>query len=279
VGGNYDIAATYCEPDSGPAGTLQILTHGIGFDRTYWDLPIDNGNYSYVNDAVDQYGYSTFAWDRLGIGQSSHGDPLSEIQALLEVDALRALTVSLRGGGISGISTAYSTVVHVGHSFGSEHTYALTAMYPTLSDGICLTGFSQNGSFVGGFQLGSDWIEANEVAALSAYPDGYLAAGTIQAVQQNFFAPGDFDPAVLTYAYKSGLPATVGELLTIGGEAASPNLFAGPVHIVTGDRDVPFCGGNCLTAPTGYSSIPATSAQFFPNAEDFTVTISKSNHA
>jgi hypothetical protein len=152
-------------------------------------------------------------------------------------------------------------------------------MYPNLSDGIALTGFSQNGSFVGEFQLASNWIEANEVAALSAYPDGYLAAGTQTAVQSNFFAPGDFDPAVLTYAYNNGQPATVGELLTIGGEAGSPNLFAGLVHIVTGDRDIPFCGGNCLAAPTGYSSIPATSAQFFPNAEDFTVTISKSRHA
>ena len=51
---------------------------------------------------------------------SSHGDPLNEIQALLEVDALRFLTEGLRSGDISGISTAYSTVVHVGHSFGSQ---------------------------------------------------------------------------------------------------------------------------------------------------------------
>ncbi len=228
-----------------------------------------------MNDAVDQYGYSTFAYDRLGIGESSHGNPLNEIQALLEVDALRALTVGLRAGSLPGISHAYSTVVHVGHSYGSEHTDALTAMYPTLSDGIALTGFSQNGSFVGEFNLASNWIEANEVAALSAYPLGYLAAGTIQAVQSNFFAPGDFSPAVLTYAYQNGKPVTVGELLTIGGEAGSINPFAGPVHIVTGDRDIPFCGGNCLAAPTGYSSIPATSVQYFPNAKDFTVTISE----
>lgn len=33
VSGNYEIAATYCEPDSGPGKVVQILTHGIGFDR------------------------------------------------------------------------------------------------------------------------------------------------------------------------------------------------------------------------------------------------------
>ena len=156
-----------------------------------------------------------------------------------------------------------------------QHSYALTAMYPDLSDGLALTGFSQNGSFVGFFELGSNFIEANEYAALSAYPVGYFAGGSQQAVQIDFFAPGQFDPAVLTYAYNNGQPVTVGELLTIGGETGSPNPFAGPVHIITGERDIPYCGGNCLAAPTGYPNIPSTSQQFFTDASDFTVTISK----
>ena len=83
VSGEYNIAATYCEPDSGPSSAIQILTHGIGFDRAYWDLPFNNYNYSYVNVAVDQYGYSTFTRDRLGIGMSDHGEPVNEIQAFL----------------------------------------------------------------------------------------------------------------------------------------------------------------------------------------------------
>ncbi|KAK3719738.1 hypothetical protein LTR37_004275 [Vermiconidia calcicola] len=272
VSGNYNIAATYCEPDNGPSEHVQVLTHGIGFDRAYWDLPFHKGNYSYVNDAVAA-GYSTFAWDRLGIAESEHGDPLSEIQALLEVDALRALTVALRAGDVEGISSGFDVVTHVGHSFGSQHTYALTAMYPDISDGITLTGFSQNGSFAGFFLIGGNFIQANTVAALSEYPDGYFAAGDKSAAHTNFFAPGQFDPAILKYAFKNGQPVTVGELLTFGGETGSVNNFAGPVHIVTGERDVPYCGGNCLAPPTGLPNIPSSSETFFPNAEDFTVTI------
>lgn len=275
VGGTYDIASTYCEPDSGPSSAIQILTHGIGFDRTYWDLPFNNYNYSYTLEAVDQYGYSTFTWDRTGIGASSKGDPLTEIQALLEVDTLRALTEAIQAGSVSGVPGPFKTVIHGGHSFGSQHTYALTAMYPDISDCITLTGFSQNGSFAAEFILGSNFIEANEVAALSTLPDGYFAAGSKQAVQIDFFAPGDFDPAILDYAYMNGQPVTVGELLTFGGETGSINPFAGPVHIVTGERDTPYCGGNCLAPPTGYPNIPSTSAQYFPNAADFTVDISK----
>ena len=58
VSGNYKLQTTYCTPDNGPGSTLQILTHGIGFDRSYWDPSFMNGNYSYVDQAVGQ-GYST----------------------------------------------------------------------------------------------------------------------------------------------------------------------------------------------------------------------------
>jgi hypothetical protein len=75
--GTYNISAQYCKPDNGSSGTIQVLTHGIGFDKTYWDLDYDNYNYSYVNVALAA-GYSTLAIDRLGIGNSSHGDPFNE---------------------------------------------------------------------------------------------------------------------------------------------------------------------------------------------------------
>ena len=46
------------------------------------------------------------------------------------------------------------------HSFGSAQTYALVNMYPDISDGIVLTGFSMNGSFVGLFGAGSNFEQA-----------------------------------------------------------------------------------------------------------------------
>ena len=47
------------------------------------------------------------------------------------------------------------------HSFGSAQTYALANLYPTLTDGIVLTGFSTNGSFVPFFAAGADFQLAN----------------------------------------------------------------------------------------------------------------------
>lgn len=270
--GSYNLSTTYCAPDGGAPNVVQLLTHGIGFDRSYWDLSYNNYNYSYVNEAVDEYGFATFSYDRLGIGQSSHGEPVNEIQAYIEVAALKALTDKLRDGSVSGVPK-FSKVLHVGHSFGSQHSYLLSAMYPNASDGIALTGFSQNGSFVPYFALGGNFIEANNISSLKAYPDGYLGAGDASAVQNNFFSPGSFPPDLLALATMTGEPVTVGELLTIGGETGVPNTFSGPALIITGERDIPYCGGNCLAPPTGYDSIPASSKKFIANANPFEVVI------
>ena len=127
----------------------------------YWDLSYNNFNYSYVDVATDKYGYCTLNYDRLGIGNSSHGEPRDEIQANLEVAALYQLTMMLRSGTFPGINKSFEKVVHVGHSFGSVQTSALANMYPTATDGIILTGFSSNSSYIGFFALGTNFMQAN----------------------------------------------------------------------------------------------------------------------
>lgn len=127
----------------------------------YWDIPYNNFNYSYIDVAVDDYKYCTLSYDRLGIGNSSHGEPLNEIQSYLEVAALAELTDMLRNGTFPGVKHAFEKITHVGHSFGSAQTYKLVSMYPGISDGIVLTGFSMNGSFLGFFLSGADFVLAN----------------------------------------------------------------------------------------------------------------------
>ncbi|KAM0708336.1 hypothetical protein Q7P35_004987 [Cladosporium inversicolor] len=282
VKGHYKLAGTYCVPGDGHSDkkpkTLQILTHGIGFDRSYWNVPFNAGNYSYSAVATDKYGYATFSWDRLGIGMSSHGDPVQEIQTALEVDALRALTEALRDGCVDGVDD-YDKFIHAGHSFGSILTYALTARYPKISDGIALTGFSQNGTFVPYFMLGGNFIDVKENPTLAPeYDHGYLAAGDASGVQTNFFSPGAFDPEILAFAAATGQPVSIGELLTIGGGSAAPNAFAGPVLIITGERDVPFCGGSCLNGAPEASSIPTQAQKTFTGTTISTVIVPGAGH-
>ncbi|OTB20067.1 hypothetical protein K445DRAFT_372816 [Daldinia sp. EC12] len=261
VTGTYSIAATYCEPKSGPGRALQILTHGAAFDRTYWDFPAHAYNYSYANAALAR-NYSVFFFDRPGIGQSSHGDPVNEIQSNLEVAALYALTTKLRRGAVPGVGSRHEKIVHVGHSYGSAQTYALAAAAhfdERVSDAIALTGFSQGlGTYVNNFLFGGNFVLADQ----EKYGPGYITAGDVSAVQSNFFAPGNFDPDILNETYKTGAPTAVGELLTIGALTATNNSYSGPVFVITGENDIAFCGGNCyVTNP----SIPAQVASSFPN--------------
>lgn len=235
MSGDYQLAATYCEPDSGPGSILQILTHGIGFDRNYWDTSYNNYNYSYVSKAVDEYHYSTLTWDRLGVGESSKGDPLAEIQIFLEIEALYELTRTARTGKGWDICASFQKVVHIGHSFGSSITNALANTFPDSTDGIVLTGFSQVSAYVGYFALGGNFVPVTDIPSLShKYPVGYVGSYDSTAVHSNFFSPGDFDPAMLDLAIRSGEAASPGEILTIGAGAGRSNAFSGPVLLITG---------------------------------------------
>ncbi|PTB46118.1 hypothetical protein M441DRAFT_63418 [Trichoderma asperellum CBS 433.97] len=279
VSGKYSIAATYCQPDHGPGKALQILTHGVGFDRSYWDLSFNNFNYSYVAHAVDEQGYSTFTWDRLGIASSSKGDPVNEIQKSLEVAALQELSILLRQGSVRGISAKFDKFIHVGHSFGSAITYNFINANPDFSDAAILTGFSQsqNLDFATAFLLGGNFRPVKENPLLAAkYPIGYFAPQSSIGVNIQFFAPGDFDPKMLANAFNIGQAATPGELLTIASGAGDTNSFKGHLLIITGERDLPFCGGNCTDTTSIQGAFPdllAPSKAFFPSAATFNTSI------
>lgn len=150
------------------------------------------------------------------------------------------------------------------HSFGSAQTYSLVNMYPKISDGIVLTGFSMNGSFVGLFGAGGGFVQANfnqpfrfghvDTATVEAvlnmfsltdlmagvdstpglnYPNGYLTNRNVNANHYLFFLPGYFDPGALLASEQTKQPVTVGELLTLGS-LPMMNAYAGPVLVITG---------------------------------------------
>jgi pimeloyl-ACP methyl ester carboxylesterase len=56
--------------------------------------------------------------------------------------------MKLRKGTVHGVNKKYDKIVHVGHSYGSLLTNALVAQYPTSSEGIILTGYSADPSYM-----------------------------------------------------------------------------------------------------------------------------------
>lgn len=297
-------------------------------------MSYNNYNYSYVNTALAA-GYSTLAIDRLGIGNSSHGDPINEIQAQAEVEALHEVTLKLRSGEIPQIGSAYEKVIHVGHSFGSVQSSWLSALYPNSTDGIVLTGYSGAGQFLpyiiagwnlhsarlnqplrlgnasnaGLLQLASQYgmnidlvagltkvLDAAGVDLTSAevgdivstteildlingwnetifqynYPSGYMASSDLTSLQYAFLYPDNYDLGLALLGEKTKQPVTVGEILTIGN-APMMSTFTGPVFVITGEHDIPFCGGNCfgMVPNSTAENIPAGVAAAFPSSSAF----------
>jgi pimeloyl-ACP methyl ester carboxylesterase len=239
--------------------------------RSYWDLPFNNWNYSYTTVAVDRFGFSTLTWDRVGVAESTHGDPIQEIQAPLELAVLSELTSRARDVNLAN-GQNFNKIVHVGHSLGSALSYVLAHGEPSATDGIVLQAFALNGTFFADFLFALDLIPASTMNP--SYAAGYLASGNPSAFQTSFFRPGMFDPDMLSYAYTHGQPGAVDEFLTIGGLLSGPNDFSGPVMVVTGERDLPFCGGDCYaTGDPNVHSIPDAVKAVFPKASKFNATV------
>ncbi|KAG9768786.1 hypothetical protein KCU88_g7082, partial [Aureobasidium melanogenum] len=249
----FDISADYCTPNRpGPrSSTLQILTHGIGFNRSYWDFYLpgapDDASYSYIN-SVTAAGYSTLSWNRLGIEPSTIPDPYRELQSLVELAVLTELTRLARGGNIPQVPHP-SKVIHVGHSWGSILSNALAATEPDLSDGLVLTAYSHLTTYQGLFIADSSFHIASQNQPdrfpSNTYSTGFLTWPDAAANQYSFFAYPYFDPAVLVQAEATKYPFSAGEFLTAATLPLEAPNFRGPVLYLAAEADLIFCASDC----------------------------------
>ena len=266
----FDIAIEYCWPSTPDAdsGTVFFLTHGVGFNRSYWDFHLPSNatdnQYSFVSLATAA-GHSTFSWNRLGIPPSTIADPNLEIQATVELDILVRLTKSVRAGTISGLP-APRKLVHVGHSYGSQLTNALAAVEPGLSDGLVFTGYSHVNKYQGLFLASTTLQIANlnmpDRFPSSTYSNDFLTWPNAQSNQFAFFAYPAFDPAVLHYAEGIKQPFTLGEIIGSNLLPLNASNFTGPVYYAASEHDLIFCGFNC----TGLFEEGSPAREAFPLA-------------
>lgn len=137
----YNIEATLCLPKNAALAsnvqTAQVLTYGIGLDKSYWDIA---EGYSYV-DAAANAGYATLAYNRLGVGHSDHPDPIQVVQGAADVEVLHGLVQLLRAGKIGSKSFKY--IIGVGQSYGSIVQLGQASKYPQDIEAMVLTSFTR----------------------------------------------------------------------------------------------------------------------------------------
>lgn len=259
VSGTYNISTRLCLPSGANANptTLQVLTHGYGFGKSYWDFGV---NTSYVDYAASQ-GVATLIYDRLGIGNSSHPDAVNVVQSFLEISILHSLNKMLRAGALSNIK--YTNIVGVGHSFGSLITSAVARSFPTDFDAVILTGYSINTTNSDQFTSSLNYLKANALPRFADVPDGYVTPYSLYGLQYSFFAYPNFSPLVLAKAFLTAQTQTLGEQFTPSAFTGVATNFTGPVFIANGQKDIVFCDGDCEYP----RNIPAESLKYvFPNA-------------
>ena len=88
-----------------------------------------------------------------------------------------------------------------------------------------------------------------------------MTHSSLTALQYGFLHPSNYDINLALHGEATKQAVTAGELLTIGSAPASSS-FTGPVLVITGEMDVPFCGGNC------YGKIPGMEFENMVQAVD-----------
>ena len=280
IRGTFQIELTLCIPahslNNSKVDTVQILTHGVGLDKSYWDIA---PGYSYVNAAASA-GYATLAYNRLGVGNSDHPDPINVVQSFTDVEILHGLTQLLRKGTLG--SGPFKHVVGVGHSYGSIVELAQTAKYPTDVDAVVLTGFVNQLEYLPETVIANSPAIANinDPIKFGHLPNGYLVHDTSISVQLPFFRFPYFDPhsksfcpnypcnnsitrVVFENQYNAKQTYSFGQQFTLLGIYSAAGAFKGPVDVVIGQYDFPFCLAAC-DKPTDQAA--ATIAALYPAA-------------
>ncbi|KAK5101248.1 hypothetical protein LTS08_004855 [Lithohypha guttulata] len=280
----YEVQAHLCAPKrKKPFTTLQILTHGIGFNSSYWNFYPSRDQsdlqYNYINAATIA-GHTTLSYNRLGISGSTLADPYTEVQFPVELAILIQITTLAKAGKIPYLKQAPTKIVHVGHSFGFTLANAMVASHPSLSDGIIPIAYNIPSDGTNLSAANTNFMIANLADSIK-FPAiqctiGYLTWPSKWAKQDSFFAYGAFEPAVLDDAENTKQPFSVGEFASFGllGDLNASN-FKGPVLYVEGEEDLIACA----STSTGRFDRDNTSYKAFSASEVESVIVPGFGHA
>ncbi|TVY22612.1 hypothetical protein LHYA1_G008564 [Lachnellula hyalina] len=246
--GTYKIGSTFCAPSNPHAPnryTVIFATHGLNFDRTYWDSGFQPEKYSFVDYAISQ-GYSVFYYDRLGVGSSSIVSGYIN-QLPIQSEIAKQLARIVKSGRYPGSIGKPKSLVIVGHSFGSSISAAVAASEPDIADGLILTGFSYNGSNPNNFALAAQLKIASSLnpAKWNRLDTGYVTPVDIYANVNGFFKAPDYDLAVAEYTEYNKAPFAIGEFLTVTAIDILPVAFKGVAMVIAGQRDFIVCQSQC----------------------------------
>lgn len=267
VSENFTITGTHCTPVGQSKNTLQILVHGVTYDREYWSgFGVNPANNWHL--AANSRGYATLAIDRLGHGSNpQRPDPLTVVQPQIQVELLHQLFATVRSqtptSPLNPLGYSYDQLVFVGHSYGSALGNSLARQYPSDADALVLTGYTSSLNFTP--LAVATWTPLSRHAPSSGNLSlGYLTLAN-QTERTSGFYSGDFDPVIPPIDFQREDSITSGEAGAISTTLVPNTNYGKPVFLATGAQDALLCA----TTVEGCERILAqTRLDFFPGLDE-----------
>ncbi|KAH8928850.1 hypothetical protein BT69DRAFT_1276773 [Atractiella rhizophila] len=276
VSGTFKLFGKLCGPSAPPASadTIQILSHAAFEYSKEFYTDFEPEKYSYVDIAANK-GLYTFAFDRLGHGQSDKpSDGLLTVQSALHIEIWAKIAAGLRDGSIGG--TSFKNIVGVGHSYAASLWNAVVTKHPDAVDAVAYLGYSHeiiNPVFV------TSLVPLPAALVSDRYADEpltYLAIPKEGRRLGFYYLPGSFDPASLTADDENGGVFTLGEFLTLTLNQQSASNFGGHVAYFNGNQDGAFCPYYC----GGEEALLSREKDYYGAAKSVTVkTFESTGHA
>ncbi|KAF8305192.1 hypothetical protein DL93DRAFT_2183040 [Clavulina sp. PMI_390] len=260
ISGTWKLYTKRCIPKKWN-GNVQVLVHGIAASHSYFEYP-QNKTISYL-DVAASGGNAVVNYDRLGVGESDHPDGINVVQSALDIEMLHQLVGYLkkRPHALTGV---------VMSKYPNDFTRAiLTGFSPTTeNNGVAGTySFSpaiasqQNPQLFGRYNNDSSYVVTeSSTHDLYSFFDGPPGVHYSADVFNNFVAT----KGAWTYGQQLTKDMLAGYF--------PAGSYTGDILVVTGEHDLPGCGGNCYQGTNG-ASVLTESGAFFPNAKSIATYI------
>lgn len=240
-----------CYPGTARPQTVQLLVHGATYNHLYWDFPVGNGYYSYV-DAALAAGYATFNVDRIGAGNSSH-PPSSQLSAAAYAVSLHDAITALRSGALDG--HAFTRVAWIGHSFGSALAWNEISTYHDV-DAAILTSALHGTPNPAGIAIFYPAV-LDPKFANSGLDQGYVT--TVPGGRNFFYDSATADPKVIAADEANKDVAA----LAFSPAVPTPYDITVPVLLVYGGGDQALCPSATEYDCNNPASVLAFESQFY----------------
>lgn len=259
------IAGTFCSPfKPDRSRSIDVLVHGFGYARSYWDSAFNYPQYSYVNRTL-QAGRAVFYYDRLGVGKSSQ---LPSTSVTMNADAYVVHQI------IQRYEHAFHQVNLIGHSYGSRISALETSQYNDATRLILTDNLHAVGPVIVSGQLTNHPANQDSLFAGQHLDDGWITTDTLTA-RDGFYDLATADPAEIAYDFAHKAIGSMTEFTqgqAIGAVPAGSNVtnsITRPVLLILGEQDRLYCG--LALDCTNTANIVSNEAPYYTSAASLTV--------